>query len=1282
MKTNSKKKILSGIAVLAVSATAVAGALAFTAGRGGNGDLSAADGLGYNGPVVQTALGEVRQAGSGKTYYVDPDVQAGTGTGETPEDPANFMSLICETSIDNPQSTHKLQPGDTVKFKAGTYHSATTLYIQASGTYNNYITFEPENEGDEVILDFSEQSFGPRGVTIYGNYIHWKGIDICGAGDNGMLLTGSYNTIELCEFYNNRDTGLQIARAMSSYTNQKQWPNYNLILNCTSHNNYDNETRGENADGFASKLTVGYGNVFDGCIAYRNSDDGWDLFAKSDSGLIGTVVLYNCVAFENGFMEYTQKENNDRFPNFNDATAEPDQNSYKTELGDGNGFKLGGSTLEGDVLLYNCLTFNNRMHGVTDNSNPGVIMLNNVTSFDNSAVIDNAPKVQGSSGDEMIDNVNFGKVKADAKNEESHANVDMSRHDYSYNTLNGILSVSTASASSLSDLSKDVIRGSVRNSILSDGDAHKNSYKYTDAVDEDSKVSQTGEQIAALVATEVFEELPKGDAIKTMEDANKPTRPHKAYRNDDGSVNMGNILKIKDQNSLIEGQTIGANLSETSDTYQHYYTESLAGGSGKASEGEFIVEMAKEALEVATDTENVYQDFDVPKNMMNCEITWEVDGTTLELSEDVKTSLSGGEYNRIIVHRDATEDKTVTLTATIKYTVQGGQEYTATKEFTIKVIKAEPKIGEIVVIPYGADKEDETQYVKDGESILVDMYSIYREPEILVYDGSDYNGKTLSADKYSVQSKYMYQADPTSPNVEVKGFTPSAAGTFTITHTVTANVGESTGTFTYKIFVASTAANVQFDSNGASISLNVEGFQIKGGVTNPTGSLYALSSASRITFTDKQEIKDQPGVVSKSFRADNIAFDFANENVNSYYIYYALANVNGDITSDVAEVEITAVDVSTADDFIKVASGKAIGSEVPSKAIYKLTKCLDFTGNDAWSKSSEPVSGSFAGLLNGQGHTISGISAPRYVFEQVDNGTIMNVKFKDITINNTSGTERTGIIGMILGGYLHNIQITDVAVSNSTAARVGVLVGQAKEGYLRISQVSIINKDTAQVYCGKTSAARVGGIIGFIQCDNNKVNADIKISDCYVKIYAKASEQIGSIVGSFDGNNAGSRDYVKLEIEKCISASELWSTKPSSLRVGGIIGYQSNVSSNIELIITNCISMGKNFKSEGEGGVKEEITSSVKNSSGIFGGFDASANTTVSGCAALMEEFNPDYASGVTAIEASALQSSSTYSLRGLDTEVKWHLIQDGRHLAAPYIELNFLGTWNCTCND
>lgn len=162
---------------------------------------------------------------------------------------------------------------------------------------------------------------------------------------------------------------------------------YNLIKNISSHNNYDNgATYGENADGFGGKLSIGYGNVFDGCIAYRNSDDGWDLFAYASNGNIGTILIENCIAYENGFLEYTREESNSIFAP-EEVEIDEKSNVYDTSNGDGNGFKLGGQIMEGDVVVRNSVAYGNKLHGVTDNSNPGLIRLENVTSFDNNAYI-------------------------------------------------------------------------------------------------------------------------------------------------------------------------------------------------------------------------------------------------------------------------------------------------------------------------------------------------------------------------------------------------------------------------------------------------------------------------------------------------------------------------------------------------------------------------------------------------------------------------------------------------------------------------------------------------------------------------------------------------------------------------------------------------------------------------------------------------------------------------------------------------------------------------------
>lgn len=117
----------------------------------------------------------------------------------------------------------------------------------------------------------------------------------------------------------------------------------------------------ENADGFAAKLTCGEGNVFDGCMAYNNSDDGWDLYAKTETGPIGVVTIKNCVAFRNGYTE--------------------DGRGYGDC--DGNGFKLGGSGVGSAHIVENCLAFENLNCGFTDNNNPKLESLTNCTSFNN-----------------------------------------------------------------------------------------------------------------------------------------------------------------------------------------------------------------------------------------------------------------------------------------------------------------------------------------------------------------------------------------------------------------------------------------------------------------------------------------------------------------------------------------------------------------------------------------------------------------------------------------------------------------------------------------------------------------------------------------------------------------------------------------------------------------------------------------------------------------------------------------------------------------------------------
>ena len=247
-----------------------------------------------------------------------------------------------------------LQAGEIIYVRGGTYILSTTIVIAKSGSSNSVISLLAY-PGEKPVLDFSSQALGGtnRGIVLTVSYWHIKGISITGAGDNGMIIEGgSYNTVENCAFYRNRDSGLQIDNGAS----------YNNTLNCDSYFNADPTDYGD-ADGFAPKLTVGEGNYFYGCRSWRNCDDSWDGYLRGADDV--STTLENCWAFENGYFE----DGTDAGPNAN-----------------GNGFKMGGSddkTLKRNFTLKNCLAFKNKAKGFDQNNNKGSMILYNCTGHNN-----------------------------------------------------------------------------------------------------------------------------------------------------------------------------------------------------------------------------------------------------------------------------------------------------------------------------------------------------------------------------------------------------------------------------------------------------------------------------------------------------------------------------------------------------------------------------------------------------------------------------------------------------------------------------------------------------------------------------------------------------------------------------------------------------------------------------------------------------------------------------------------------------------------------------------
>ena len=252
-------------------------------------------------------------------------------------------------------------PGQKILIKEGTYDLSSTVKVERgiNGTADAmiYMIADPE-AGSRPVFDFGGKC---AGMILAGDYWYFQGFDVTRSADaqKGIQVSGNHNILDRIKAYKNGNTGIQISRYLG--TDQfNQWPAHNTILNCSSYLNADKGY--EDADGFAAKLTVGQGNVFDGCIAAYNADDGWDLFAKVQSGSIGVVTIQNCVAFKNGYIL--------------------DENGREINAGNGNGFKMGGDSMPGAHVLKNSVAFANKAKGIDSNSCPDIKVYSS-TTFDN-----------------------------------------------------------------------------------------------------------------------------------------------------------------------------------------------------------------------------------------------------------------------------------------------------------------------------------------------------------------------------------------------------------------------------------------------------------------------------------------------------------------------------------------------------------------------------------------------------------------------------------------------------------------------------------------------------------------------------------------------------------------------------------------------------------------------------------------------------------------------------------------------------------------------------------
>jgi len=275
---------------------------------------------------------------SAATYYVSPagnDSYAGTSNQHFAT-PQKAMSTIAS--------------GDTIYVMAGTYFCTAEVKAAKSGTAGNYCKLWAY-PGAMPVLDFTNAASGLRGIYVGKDYWHVRGIEVANSKDNGILISGGYSIIEGCVVHDSNDDGIYITSSSGVQGH------HNLILNCDSFRNYQATAHGNNGDGFAAKTGCGPGNVFRGCRAWNNSDDGWDFYDNDTN----SVTIEGCWAFANGLNLWSD-------PAFD---------------GNGNGFKLGGASTHARHLVQNCVAFDNVHDGFDQNHTKGAQTIYNCTGFRN-----------------------------------------------------------------------------------------------------------------------------------------------------------------------------------------------------------------------------------------------------------------------------------------------------------------------------------------------------------------------------------------------------------------------------------------------------------------------------------------------------------------------------------------------------------------------------------------------------------------------------------------------------------------------------------------------------------------------------------------------------------------------------------------------------------------------------------------------------------------------------------------------------------------------------------
>ncbi len=332
------------------------------------------------------------------------------------------------------EAQERAQPGDVVLIHGGRHVMkeedisrreriwAYGVELTKSGLPGRPITYAAA-PGERPVFDFSAvrpPDLRVHAFEVRASHLVLRGFDVTGVqvtirGHTQSVCIshakGDHNRYEDLRMYDGMGIGFYLSAGSG-----------NLVLNCDAWNNHDPVSeggKGGNVDGFGCHpRRGGVGNVFRGCRAWFNADDGFDCINAWEA-----VRFENCLAWRNG--------------------ATPDGPT----AGDGNGFKAGGYGLRPPRgfpdpaprhVVSGCVAALNKSSGFYANHHPGGCDWENNSAWGNTVNFNflgrdfSAQKSVPGGGHRISGNLSSGARRQEL------ANLDQERSELRDNVFGGL----------------------------------------------------------------------------------------------------------------------------------------------------------------------------------------------------------------------------------------------------------------------------------------------------------------------------------------------------------------------------------------------------------------------------------------------------------------------------------------------------------------------------------------------------------------------------------------------------------------------------------------------------------------------------------------------------------------------------------------------------------------------------------------------------------------------------------------------------------------------------